>query len=151
MKRPWMILFLGLATGLAAYFLFVWGESRRFAVDNGPSGLAWMKSEFGLSNGDFARVCEMHFEYAPHCREMCARIDARNAELQHFLAGTNRVTPEIEQALQEVARVRAECQKMMLEHFYRVSQAMPPGQGKRYLAWVQSETLFATNRPMMLH
>ncbi len=29
----------------------------------------------------------------------------------------------------------------MMQHFYEVSRAMPPEQGKRYLAWVQSETL----------
>jgi hypothetical protein len=29
----------------------------------------------------------------------------------------------------------------MMQHFYEVSRAMPPDQGKRYLTWVQQETL----------
>jgi len=29
----------------------------------------------------------------------------------------------------------------MLNHFYQVSQVMPPDEGKRYLAWMQKETL----------
>ena len=34
-----------------------------------------------------------------------------------------------------------ECQTQMLRHFYEVSQAMPPEQGRRYLAEMQRLTL----------
>lgn len=36
--------------------------------------------------------------------------------------------------------MRSECQAEMLKHFFEVSRAMPPEQGKRYLAWVQEQT-----------
>src|ERR1039458_7466301 len=45
------------------------------------------------------------------------------------------------QKLAEVAALRAKCQANMLEHFYEVSQAMPPEQGRRYLAEMQCLTL----------
>ena len=51
------------------------------------------------------------------------------------------VTPEIKQALTEAAYLRVECQSAMMQHFYEVSRAMSPDQGKRYLTWVQQETL----------
>ena len=150
MKRAWIILIFGVLVGLASYSVFTSTRSRNGDAKNASPELAWMKTEFQLSNAEFTQVCLMHTEYTPHCREMCARIDAKNAELQKLFALTNRVTPEIEQALQDVAKFRAECQAMMLQHFYRVSAAMPPEQGKRYLAWVQRETLFTTNRSAML-
>ena len=41
------------------------------------------------------------------------------------------------------SQLQAECQASMLRHFYQVSQAMPPEQGRRYLAWVQEKTILA--------
>jgi len=61
--------------------------------------------------------------------------------LKELLASTNTVTPEIDQLLSEAAKLRAECHKQMLQHFYEVSRTMPPEQGRRYLAWVQERTI----------
>ena len=49
------------------------------------------------------------------------------------------MTPDIVAALAEGSRLRAECQGMMLRHFFQVSQTMPPEQGRRYLAWVKEK------------
>ena len=103
--------------------------------------LAWLKKEYHLNDQQFARVLELHNAYRPQCAEMCQRIDEKNARLQQLLAATNTVTPDIQAALAEAAQVRTECQTAMLKHFYEVSRAMPPEQGKRYLAWVQQETM----------
>jgi len=56
-------------------------------------------------------------------------------------ASTNAITPRVEQKLGEVAALRARCQAGMLRHFQEVSQAMPPEQGRRYLAEMQRLTL----------
>lgn len=103
--------------------------------------LAWLKNEYHLSGAQFTEVVRLHDDYKPKCLEMCRRIDDQNAKVQQLLAATNTVTPEIKQALADTARLRAECESAMMQHFYEVSRAMPPDQGKRYLAWVQSETL----------
>jgi hypothetical protein len=39
------------------------------------------------------------------------------------------------------AQMRAECETEMLRHFLEVSRTMPVEQGKRYLAWVEQQTL----------
>jgi hypothetical protein len=79
--------------------------------------------------------------------EMCRRIGEKNAEIKDLLAGSATVTPVIEEKLGEAAQLRAQCQKQMLDHFFTVSQAMPPEQGRRYLAWVQERT-FLTSEGM---
>jgi hypothetical protein len=66
-----------------------------------------------------------------------------------LLVVSTTVTPEIEAVLGEAARLRRECQTEMLKHFFTVSQAMPPEQGRRYLAWMQEQTLSPTHQSML--
>lgn len=143
MKKACLLLVAGLAAGAAAFAcVYRMGTAVQRSIEhsNAPA-LEWLRQEYGLTPEQFARVCELHHAYLPHCAEMCRRIDAQNTRLQQLLAATNTVTLEIEQALAETARLRAECQSAMLKHFYEVAGIMPPEQGRRYLAWVQSETL----------
>jgi len=143
MKRTWLILLGGIAAGCVAYagiYLRTTSAQRSMEQSTRPE-LAWIKKEYHLTDAQFAQVVQLHDAYHPKCAEMCRRIDEQNAKIQQLLAATNAVSPEIKQALAEAARLRAECETAMLQHFYETSRQMPPEQGKRYLAWVQSETL----------
>lgn len=142
MKRGAFILILGGCLALAAY----WGAFQlrtapsRAALDSDAPELMWLKTEFKLSNEEFDRISRLHEAYLPGCAERCARIDEKNAELKRLLASTNTVTAEIEKTIQDAARLRADCQSAMLKHFYEVSRAMPPEQGRRYFEWVKEKT-----------
>jgi len=103
--------------------------------------LAWLRSEFRVGDAELARIRQLHEGHMPKCREVCDRIAATKQELQAALNAGKGVTPEAEQKLAEIATLRTECQTQMLRHFYEVSQAMPPGQGRRYLAEMQRLTL----------
>lgn len=143
MKKSGIILLAGLAAGLLAYAcLYFTGSGRGSNTAGTAPELAWLKSEFRLSEEQFARVAELHAAYRPTCAEMCRRIDEKNAALQKLLAATNSVTPEIQAALAAAARVRTECQAAMLAHVFEVSRAMPPEQARRYLAFMHERTLF---------
>jgi len=83
----------------------------------------------------------LHEAYLPDCGKRCQRIDQKNAELKQLLVNATNFSPEIEEKLSEAGAVRLECEKAMLKHFIAVSQAMPPAQGKRYLAWIEEQTL----------
>ena len=141
MKRGLLILVFGLIAAAAAYgcIYFACTSSTRSLQKSDRPELAWLKDEFGLSDSEFKRVSELHSAYLPQCQEMCRKIDAQNVELQKFLAGATKMAPEIESALTEASRLRADCQMMMLRHFMQVSQTMPPEQGRRYLAWVKGK------------
>ena len=143
MKRSWLIFLGGLAAAVVGYaciYLPVMAAHR--TTEQGPhSQLAWLKKEYHLSDSQFAHVVELHDAYWPKCAAMCRRIDDQNARVHQLLAATNTVTPEIKQALADAAQLRVECQSAMMQHFYEVSRSMAPDQGKRYLAWVQRETL----------
>ena len=149
MKRGLLILVFGLIAAAAAYgcIYFACTSSARSMQQSERPELAWLKDEFKMSDTEFKRVSELHAAYLPQCQEMCQKIDAQNEQLQKLLAGATNVTPEIEGALIEASRMRADCQAMMLRHFIQVSQTMPPEQGRRYLAWVK-EKAFLPNYGM---
>jgi hypothetical protein len=143
MKRSWLILLGGLAVGLIGYtWIYLRATSLPLLMEQSSCPeLAWFKSEYRLTDAQFAAITRLHEAYRPHCAEMCRRIDEQNAKVQQLLAAANVVTPEIKQALAEAARLRAECQSAMLQHYYETSRQMPQEQAERYLAWVQRETL----------
>ena len=143
------MLALGLSGALVAYCcLYLTGTSSKRELMRGEHPeLAWLKQEFNLSDAEFKRVSELHSAYLPQCREMCRRIDEQNAKLQKLLARAPAMTPEIESAVAESARLRGECQRNMLRHFFDVSRTIPPEQGKRYLDWVTEKT-FPADRGM---
>ncbi len=141
MKKGVLILVLGLLAAAAAYgcIYFVCTSSARNLRQSDKPELAWLKEEFKLSDAEFKRVSDLHAAYLPQCRDMCREIDAHTVKLQTLLSGATNMTPEITAALTETARLRSECQSMMLRHFFQVSQTMPPEQGRRYLGWVKDK------------
>ena len=149
MRRALAILCIGVLGAISGYFaLYLSATSpTRSALRAQTPELSWLKQEFHLSDAEFQRICDLHAGYLPKCREMCGRIAAKNEELKAILAQTNAMTPEIEKKLAEIAQVRAQCQMDMLEHFYAVSRAMPPEQGRRYLDWIEDQTLGGGGSP----
>ena len=100
-----------------------------------------IRKEFHLSDAEMARIRELHEGYLPKCGEMCAKIAAKKRELDSVLGSGTNITAEAQAKLSEVAELRAQCQAQMLQHFATVSRAMPPEQGRRYLAEMQKLTL----------
>ena len=142
MKRGALILLLGLllCTGAFSGFYYLGTASCRSLMHESQPELAWMKKEFNLTDAEFARLSQLHAAYLPQCRERCRRLEELNVKLQQLLAGTTNVTPAIQTLLAERARMRADCEAEMLQHFLAVSGTMPPEQGRRYLAWVEQQS-----------
>jgi len=142
-KRSLIILLLALAasvTLLAGSFLL----AQRFCAKKmagSADDLAWLRQEFRLSDAEMTRVRNLHEGYLPKCAEMCQQIATKKQELEAALVGATNITAIAEQKLTELGALRAQCQAHMLRHFVEVSQAMPPEQGRRYLAEMQRLTL----------
>jgi hypothetical protein len=153
MKGSILVLVGGLVLGLVAYAgVYHLGTANSCClIESKTPELTWLKQEFHLSDAEFSRITELHEQYLSGCAERCRRIDLKNEELTRLLAATNNVSPEIQKALADAAQLRAQCQSQMLQHFYEVSRTMPPDQGKRYLAWVQSKTLLHDSHAGMQH
>lgn len=151
-SKPIFILVAGLFAALAGYaaFYLVSTAKHRSMLKTDRPELAWLKEEFHLDQAEYNRIQTLHDEYLPRCEEMCQKIERANQELSTLLAAENTMTPEIERAMNEASRLRLECQKNMLDHFYKVSRSMPPEQGRRYMDWVRDNALL-TPTTMAVH
>ncbi len=111
-------------------------------MSSSADDLDWLRQEFRLTDSELGRIRQMHEGYMPKCAEMCKQIAAKKRELEVALVGaTNIITTVAERKLSELGALRAQCQTQMLRHFAEVSQAMPPEQGRHYLAEMQRLTL----------
>lgn len=143
MRNGIFILSFGMAVAVAGFCGIYYSRTAatRAILESETPELAWLKSEFQLSDAEFERIVRLHEAYLPRCAEMCRRIADKNAEIKRAITSSSRLTPEVQTKLREAAELRAECQSAMLEHFFQVSQTMPAEQGKRYLEWVHEKTL----------
>lgn len=149
MNRSLVILIGALALG-ATIFAGSFLAARRATVAccvRPADDLSWLQTEFHLSDAEMARIRELHEGYLPKCAEMCAKIAAEKSELDSILGGSTNITAEAQTKLDEIAALRAQCQSNMFQHFLAVSRAMPPEEGKRYLAEMKQLTL-GTNEMM---
>ena len=149
MNRSLVILLGALALG-AAVFAGSYFTAQRATVMccvQPADDLYWLRTEFHLSDAEMAHIRELHEGYLPKCGEMCAKIAAKKRELDSVLGNGTNLTAEAQTKINEIAALRAQCQAQMLQHFISVSQAMPPEQGKRYLAEMKRLTL-GTNELM---
>ena len=150
MKKSITILIAGLVVCAAAFGgFYFWGTaSHREMLREPTPELAWLQQEFNLSDAEFTRITTLHDAYQPHCREMCRRIDQQNVKLQTLMTNASAMTPEISAALDESVKLRGECQRNMLQHFFEVSRTMPPAQGRRYLEWISERTFMPSHGDM---
>jgi hypothetical protein len=143
MNRGGAVLLAGIVVCAAAFGgVYCWGTApaRRLMREEEPE-LAWLKAEFKLSDAEMTRITQLHEAYLPQCRERCRLVEEQNERLDHLLARAEGMTSEIREVLAERARIRAECEAEMLRHFLAVSHTMPPEQGRRYLEWVERQTI----------
>ena len=128
------------AGGVFAAGHFAASRMRVAQAHHQPDELAWLRTEFDLSEAELTKVRTLHEAYRPECDRMCARIAAANRELASVLAASTTVTPAVQEKLAAVATLRAECQAQMLRHFYEVSRSIPSDQGRRYLQVMTQKT-----------
>ncbi len=143
MNRSIAILLGVLALGAAIFCgsYFAGQRACEMTMAQSADDLSWLRDEFHLSDAEMSHIRELHEGYRPQCMKMCKLVAEKKQELDAALnAGTN-VTDEARQKLTELAQLRAQCQAQMLQHFIDVSKAMPPEEGRRYLAEMKKITL----------
>lgn len=133
--RAIAILLGSIAAGYAAYWVctLIGTAEMRSAVASPDSGLIWLRKEFHLTDAQFERIKSLHADYAAKCDVMCQRIMDANAALETAISRNKQVTPEVQQAITEVSRVKQQCEQSTLAHIYEVSAQMDPSSAERYL------------------
>jgi heavy-metal resistance protein len=142
MKKGAVILLFGLLLATAGFCGFYYAGTApcRDMMREPQPELAWLKKEFKLSDAEFKRISQLHAAYLPQCAARCQRIEEQNQKLKQLFSQATTVTPEIQNLLNERAKMRADCEAEMMKHFMEVSRTMPAEQGRRYLDWVEKQT-----------
>jgi hypothetical protein len=145
MKRAGIILVVGVLLSAVAFagFYYLGTASCRAMMSEPQPQLAWLKTEFKISGAEYNRILKLHDAYLPQCAKRCARIAELNSKLEQLINKASVVTPEIQTVLADRAKMRADCEAEMLNHFLEVSRMMPPEQGQRYLQWVEQQTFLS--------
>ena len=135
MKKGLLFLVLALVAGIAAFCI---ARSHRQAVHSGVlldtmPELAWLRTELKLSDDQFAKASDLHVAYRPVCATMCRHIAEAHEKLETLARGGRGMTPELDAAIRDHARVHAECQRKMLEHLYQTAGMFDDKQAARYL------------------
>ena len=98
--------------------------------------LAWLRTDFHLTDAQFAAIRDLHESYAGTCAEHCRMIQeatkARNA-----LKAADRTDPAaVAAAEQNLQELRLHCETAITRHVRQVAALMSPEDGRRYLALV---------------
>jgi hypothetical protein len=72
---------------------------------------------------------------------MCQRIMDANAVLDAAISRNKRVTPEVQKAMADAARVQEECQQSMIAHVYEISEQMDPSAAEQYLKMMKQRII----------
>jgi LTXXQ motif family protein len=83
MKRPLLILLLGLAVGTATHLAY-FQHREPIGTDTLEGQLAWMRTELGLTDSQFARIKELHQASRPRLQAMAAQVALMQAEFAEF-------------------------------------------------------------------
>lgn len=135
MKKALLIVLLALAAGFLSFQVSRGGRpfhAKDVLLDEMPE-LAWLRRDLKLTDAQFDRVAALHERYRPECVEMCDRIGAARGRVDDLLRRSKSVTPELESAMREFARVRADCRLAMLRHVYETAAELDEKQAARYL------------------
>jgi hypothetical protein len=139
------IVILILAVGLAVCSFVIYyrtATAAAAAMLSKPQGeMEWLKMEFHLTETQFARIQELHREYAPKCDEMCEDIANENLKLDALIRANHMVTAEVNEALSECVAVQGNCRRALLGHVYAVSAEMSPTDGNRYVQMMKQRII----------
>lgn len=155
MKRILIVLAVALVAGVCA---FTWMRSQRIPhqessvlLETMPE-LEWLRGELDLTDSQFTQVSKLHAAYLPQCVEMCKRIAEAHKRLDDAARGQSEVTSELKAAVEDHARIHAECQERMLTHLYQTAGVLDAKQAESYLKMMLPYALdFSHSEPENAH
>ena len=147
MKKGLLFLVLAIAAGVAAFYITRTQQQsahKEVLIDSLPE-LAWLRVDLKLTEDQFAKASALHLAYRPTCVTMCRNISEAQTRLDALAKNARGMTPELEAAIQEAARVHAQCRTKMLEHLYQTAGLLDDKQAARYLEMMLPHALDSTS------
>src|SRR5687767_5988820 len=145
MKRPFLIIALGLVAGIGVHFAY-YDHHRQTVADTLEGQLVWMKAELNLTDTQFIRIKELHQASHPRLRAMASQVAAMHAEFAEF-ERTRRAFDRVDflefaRFVQTQRDLNRECLDSTRQLVLASAEVMTPEQRQRYIR------LVATTEPL---
>jgi hypothetical protein len=134
MKNFLLTLLAVLAAGaLACGAFFRWHcDDALHAAAEQRNAMKWLRTEFHLTDPQFAAIAKLHEDYSLECAGHCAAIGAARAELA-AAEKSGQPAATLATLQRKVAERELVCRTAIGAHLRKVAAAMSPGEGERYL------------------
>jgi uncharacterized membrane protein YidH (DUF202 family) len=134
MKNFLLTLLAVIAAGvLAAGAFFRWQSNDALhAAAQERDAMKWLRTEFHLSDAQFAAIAKLHEDYSVECADHCAAIGSTRAQLA-AAEKSGQPVATIAVLRRAVAERELACRSAIGAHLRKVAALMPPGEGERYL------------------
>jgi hypothetical protein len=97
--------------------------------------MAWLRSDFQLTDSQFTAIKKLHDAYSLVCEEHCREIQEA-ARARAALKSTNAEPAALAAADRRVEELRIVCESAIATHVRQCAAEMSPEAGRRYLALV---------------
>lgn len=98
--------------------------------------LTWLRTDFRLSDAQFAAIRKLHESYSVVCEQHCQAIQEAAIRRNALKAAPNTEAAVMTAAEQRLEELREVCERAIAAHVREVAAQMAPDQGQRYLALV---------------
>ena len=98
--------------------------------------LAWLRSDFQLTDAQFAAIRKLHEAYAVVCEQHCQAIQEATIRRNQLKTAPGTDAAVLAAADRKVEELRQVCETAIAAHVREVAAQMAPEQGRRYLALV---------------
>ena len=139
MKRGAFVLAFAIALGFGSFFgartMMNHAEQSAIPTVRGSRlpELQWLQNWLHLTDSQFTRVKEFHVRYLPKCEKLCGEMHAADNKVLALSKRPDPVDEELVQALQERAKLAADCQHALLKHLHETAACMNETQSRTFL------------------
>jgi hypothetical protein len=98
--------------------------------------MAWLRTDFHLTDAQFAAIKKLHDSYSVECEEHCRAIQVATQVRNAMKAGPAVDSAALAAASRKVEELRLVCESAIATHVRRCAAEMSPEAGQRYLALV---------------
>lgn len=125
-----------LAAAVAGFVCFrMNSDPQLHAAAATSDAMLWLRSDFHLTDAQFAAIRQLHASYAGTCEEHCRMIQEAT-RARDALAAARGNAAALVAANRGLQDLRQNCETAIARHVRQVAALMPPEDGRRYLALV---------------
>jgi len=138
MKHLWKTLvILALVAAAVGWSMYqLGGDDRVQAALAKRDPLTWLRTDFRLSDAQFAAIRKLHESYSVVCERHCQAIQEAALKRNTLKSAPNTEAALLTAAERRLEELRDVCERAIAAHVREVAAQMAPEQGRRYLALV---------------